>query len=187
MIVDGFLDDFESLRMRCDTLSYSGYVNPVDGVEYPGISVDILEGVSAEVIYKLQRIVKRTIVKKTLFLRLSVEGHKAPHQSHNDELMGQYAMMLYLSRGSEGALSFLKHKELGFSGSLASIEHEIAWNNDTNNYDAWKVVGCVDMAPNRAVIFPANQIHRAEPVAGFGDSVKNGRLVMVCFFDVADD
>jgi len=186
MIIDGFLDDFESFRNHCDNVNYSGYVNPADGVEYPGISVDIIEGVRAEVIYKLQKAVKKPITKVTLFMRLSVEGHEAPHQAHNDEIMGQYSMMLYLNRAehANGGTSFLRHKKLGFSASLETKEQEAAWQEDTNKYDEWQIIAGVDMVPNRATIFKSNQMHRAEPVSGFGDSAKNGRLVLTCFFDV---
>jgi len=186
MIIDGFLDDFESFRAHIDSVDYNGYVNPVDGVEYPGISDDISEGIRAEVIYKLQKAVKRPIIKATLFMRLSVEGHEAPHQAHNDEIMGQFSMMLYLNRveHASGGTSFLRHKKLGFSASLETKEQEDAWKEDTNKYDEWDIIGVIDMLPNRAAIFNSNQMHRAEPVAGFGSNAQDGRLVLVCFFDV---
>ena len=185
MIIDGFLDDYTALRNHCDSVNYDDYINPVDNVSYPGISVDIPEGTKAEIVYKLQRAIKKPITKATVFMRLSIEGHQAPHQAHNDETMGQYALMLYLNRAEQasGGTSFLKHKRLGFTDSVTTPEQFEAWQEDTNVYDAWQIVGGVDMVPNRAAIFNANTLHRAEPVAGFGDSANNGRLVLVCFFD----
>ena len=185
-VIDDFLDDFNWFRLYLDSLTYAGQINPVDGVEYPGINVQIPIGINADVITKLQRTVGRRVSRVTVFLRMTREGEDVPHQAHNDATMGQYGMILYLNRQEHcgGGTSFVRHIETGLDRNPVNAEEEAAWKADTNTHEAWDVTRRVDMAPNRALIFDTHLMHRAEAPSGFGSSAKNGRLVMVCFFEV---
>jgi len=174
-IIDDFLpqDIFTMLRERCDKLSYAGVENPVDKVVYPNISTDIPETV-------LQFLGK----PKTVFLRLSLAGVKAPHQAHTDTLMGNQSLMLYLTRAKycKGGTSLVEHKSTGMRSDPRNQVEEAIWKRDTNNPLAWRVYELADMVPNRVAFFPANLMHRAEPIGGFGTDAANGRLVLTAFY-----
>ena len=185
-VIDEFLSDYEWFRAYLDLLDYQGQINPVDGVEYPGINVQIPPGICADVVNKLQLAVGKRISKTTLFLRLTVEGVPVPHQAHNDATMGDYGMILYLSRPEhcDGGTSFVKHVEHGMEYGPTNEKEQIVWAQDTNDYDKWDITEMVDMKTNRAFVFDANRMHRPEPPNGFGGGPQDGRLVMVCFFEV---
>jgi hypothetical protein len=174
-VIDDFLpaDIFTMLRNHCDKIPYAGITNPVDGVVYPDISIDI------------PNVVKQFFGQpKTLFMRLSLAGVKAPHQAHTDTSMGQQSLMLYLTRAQhcKGGTSLVEHKETGMRSDPRDEEELNIWRRDTNNPKAWKVYEQADMVPNRVALFPANLMHRAEPVGGFGTNAENGRLVLTAFY-----
>lgn len=183
LIRDSFLDNYDWFRTYCDGLDYDVVTNPTDGVDYHGISLEIPEFMKIDVLYKLQQLVG-PITRYNMFLRQSVDGSKAPHGAHNDLSMGQHTMILYLNRPEhcKGGTSLVSHKEHGMSESVTEEQIEI-WERDTNNYDAWEIDEMCDMKSNRAFICPAGRMHRAED-GHFGDNNEDGRLVMVCFFDV---
>lgn len=174
-IIDDFLPSsvFSALREHCDKIPFQGVVNPIDGVIYPDISVDIPKAVRAFL-----------GSPKTVFMRLSLLGVKAPHQAHTDTLMGRESLMLYLSRPEHcrGGTSLVKHIETGMTSDPKTKEEEAIWKRDTNNPRAWMVYDIAVMQPNRAVMFDASLMHRAEPVGGFGTDAKNGRLVLTAFY-----
>lgn len=174
-IIDEFLPTrmFELLRKHCDSLDYSGVVNPVDGVKYPGISVDI------------PKVVLPWFGNpKTIFMRLSLPGMEAPHQAHTDTLMGEESLMLYLCRPEHcrGGTALVRHKATKMDFNPRTEEGAEIWRQDTNVPEAWEVYELAAMQPNRAAIFDASLMHRAEPIGGFGTDAKNGRLVLTAFY-----
>lgn len=185
-VINSFLSDFEWLREQADTTEYGDHVNPVDGVTYPGIGQQIPIGVCADVITKLQHLVRGRISDMTMFTRMTLEGQDVPHQAHNDESMGRYGLIVYLNRAEhcKGGTEFVKHKHCdGRIGPADEGELKIM-QRDANTRDAWEVTYSVDMAPNRALLFDAALMHRASTPVGFGESACDGRLALVCFFEV---
>lgn len=182
--IEDFLEDYEGFREHVESISYEGVKSPYDGVVYPDVSIDIPEEVFKEVKGKLEALFKAEVEVNAMFLRLSTEGVHVPHQAHHDLLMGDYSLMLYLGRREIGGTSFLKHTELGYTDE--SIPKEV-FERDTNLKDKWEIVGMCQAKPNKACIFDAGTLHRAEPVGGYGSSVEDGRLVLTAFFEVKDD
>jgi hypothetical protein len=185
IIVDNFLNDFDSFRVHCDNVSYGGIVNPADNVFYPGVSLDIPKSVQAEVVSQVISVMGRDIKVNAMFLRLSTKGMDAPHQSHTDSVMGNYSLMLYMNKveDCEGGTSLVLHKNTGLCSTPINEKQLKVWQDDTNNAEAWQITDIAAMIPNRAFIFDADFMHRAEPVGGFGDNEKNGRLVLTMFYD----
>lgn len=174
-IIDDFLpaDVFKLLREHCDKVLFGGVANPADGVTYPGISTDI------------PQVVKQFFGRpKFLFMRLSLAGVPVPHQAHDDSLMGSESLMFYLNRPEhvKGGTSLVRHRFTGLFRKPATKGEETVWQTDTNNPEAWEVYELAEMQSNRAVLFDASLMHRAEPVGGFGDSPSNGRLVLTAFY-----
>lgn len=178
-VIDGFLDDFCAIRQHCDSLDYSGEINPYDGVMYPGISFDIPEDIRREVIEKLDA------KNPKMFLRITYKDATVPHSAHNDVLMSKKGCIIYMNRDEHcaGGTSFVSHKTVGMDTGPKTADEEAIWLRDTNDIDAWAVNDFVGMKSNRALIFDTEMMHRAEHPAAFGSCGENGRLVMVCFYD----
>jgi len=185
LIIDNFLNDFKEFRDHVSGLDYKGTVNPLDGVIYPNINIEIPDSIKYEVLHKISDILNKKIqLTIPLCLRLSLEGVKAPHQAHTDSMMGEYNFILYMNDGSEGfGTSIVKHVS-GMEFNPKTIEEEQLWIQDTNNYNKWEIIQHYQMKSNRAVIIPSHLFHRAEPVHGFGTSALDGRLVLLAFFNV---
>lgn len=173
LIVDDWLYDFEGWRQWADGLTYEDEVNPVDGVRYPGIYRHVPAWGTRQRLAAFFGDVRIN----ALFLRLSLAGVDVPHQAHNDALMGRYSLMVYMNRAEHchGGTSLVRHVD----GDVC----QESWQRDTNIPERWQVTSMCEMQPNRAFIFRADLMHRAEPIGGFGTDATDGRLVMTCFFD----
>lgn len=178
LVIDDFLDDFSYWREWADGLDYKDVVNPVDGESYPGIYAAVPTwGVKS----RIERILGRPINLHTLFLRLSVKGSETPQQIHSDLSMGSHAIIIYLRDQAGAGTAFCRHKT-GLD-KHPETERELATLvKDGSNAGEWDDYLLCEMKANRALIYDAHLLHRAIPVGGFGDSAKNGRLVMVGFF-----
>lgn len=183
VIVDNFLKTFDILKLAATHSHYRGVVNPADGVRYPDITDDIPVDCLDEIQERLDEVMGRSVDIKTIFMRLtSVNTSGAPHQAHNDLVMGDYTLLLYLNDGP-GGTSFVKHRETGMDGQPDTREEYEAWLRDTNVPDAWEITEMVYMKENRANIIEAERMHRAEPVGGFGEDARDGRIVLTAFFE----
>lgn len=185
IVIDGFLLNWQRARDLADAAVYTDVESPVDGVVYPGIWADLPGEIQWDVQNALQTYLQDEIHVAYMFMRLSVAGAQAPHQAHTDSSMGTHSMMVYMTRleHCQGGTSLLRHKQTGMTESPVSEELLEVWRRDTNTPDAWDVRGLVDMAPNRAFIFPSERMHRAEPIGGFGNGPADGRLVLTAFFN----
>ena len=182
-IWDDFLSDFGSFRLHCDRIAYDGITNPADDIFYPGVSLEIPTEIKKEIREKLNAIAGVELSYEYMFLRLSLDGCFAPHQVHNDHTMGDYLFMLYLNRSMhcEGGTSIVEHKTEVLSRHPLPSNGQGIWERDHADYDAWEIVKMIEMKANRACIFPASLMHRAEPVGGFGSDARDGRLVLTSF------
>lgn len=184
LILDDFLESYDALREYADTAVFSNITNPVDGVVYPLICADIPDGIKAEIFAKLEAFKGAPIKSPTLFMRRSPVGVAVPHAVHSDMSMGAHSLMLYLNRAEhcQGGTSFLSHKATGIGYNPERQAFAAIVVEDQNNYDAWTIRDMVAMKPNRAAIFDASRLHRAEPSGGFGTTPRDMRVVLTCFF-----
>ena len=185
LIVDDFLPEFDRVRALADVADYQPYISPVDGVEYPFIS-SAPDFISELVYGGITKIMGLPINIRHVFFRASPDGVHVPNQVHNDSSMGEYSLMVYMNRREDciGGTSFLRHKEMGFDRNTVCDEELEAALRDRNNPDKWVVTMTCPMETNRAIIFSAELMHRAEPVGGFG-SGSGARVVLTAFFDLA--
>ena len=175
LIVDDFLPDFPAWRQWADGCRYEDELNAVDGVTYPLICRAVPRyGMSK----RLSIIMGRDITLNSCFLRMSPSGAPVPHQAHHDASMGHYSCMVYMNRPEHcrGGTALVEH----VSGACDAQ----TWRMDANTPERWRVLSLCDMAPNRAFIFRADLMHRAEPVGGFGSTPEDARLVMTAFFSI---
>ena len=181
-VYDGFLESYDELKQHSLTCDFQDIENPADGVVYPNICTDIPADVKQEIFDKLCVFKGDVIKDETIFLRMSPEGVHVPHVAHTDIVMGQYSLMLYLNENELSGTSFLRHIATGISyqpmldGFVKLVE------GDMNTLEAWAPYQRVPAKENRAAIFDAGCIHRADPVGGFGLSQEDSRIVLTCFF-----
>jgi hypothetical protein len=118
-------------------------------------------------------------------MRLSLADVPVPHQAHTDTVMGDFSMMLYMNRAEhcQGGTSLVRHVT-GMDTDPIDEESQKVWLRDTNIPEMWTPYTRCEMRTNRAFIFRANLMHRAEPLGGFGTDATNGRLVMTAFFNL---
>lgn len=183
LIIDNFTPDFAELQKFARTAEFTDVVNDFDGVTYPLICSNIPDHFKLGVLSLIAKHFALPI-SPTMFLRRSPKGVPCPHQVHSDASMGRYSLMLYLNAEDdcEGGTSFLSHRATGIGYNPQLPEAATIVTADQNNSQAWDVRDRVNMHPNRAVIFDAARLHRAEPVGGFGDTPENTRVVLTCFF-----
>lgn len=186
LIEDDFLPDFSRARHWADNAVFADKQSPVDGVVYPGICADIPQWLRDDIEAGITRMTGRRPEVHHLFSRLSTEGMKAPHQAHTDSSMGGYSLMVYLNRPEDcrGGTALVRHKATGMDSNPESYLEELVWKRDTNKPDAWEETQRCEMKSNRGCVFPAERMHRAEPVGGYGTDSKHGRLVMTAFFSL---
>ena len=185
VIRDEFLTTYPSLREHANTVDFTGHVLDEDGKLYPDVSVDIPREVQIEVKEKLEDLLGPVDIK-LMFMRLTTEDTEgAPHQAHTDTILGEFSLMLYLT--GKGGTSFVQHKATGMRTDPETPEEFAAWEADTNRPWAWQVWAMTKARENRACIFPAVLMHRAEPVGGFGKNAEDGRLVLTAFFDLKEN
>lgn len=183
LVIDHFLPEFEELQKFARTAKFTDVVNDFDGVTYPLICAEIPMWLR-DCVYEA---IEKNFCKPfsaTMFMRRSPSGVPCPHQVHSDAGMGTHSLMLYLNAEDDcqGGTSFLSHRATGIAYApedQAAVDIIVA---DQNDGRAWRIRETVPMQPNRAVIFDASRLHRAEPVGGFGDTPENTRVVLTCFF-----
>lgn len=189
MVVDDFLGDFDGVRGWVDNYAqFPNVVNPVDGVTYPGICSEIPDALRDEVHKNLCLILATNQVTiRSIFARLSVAGVNVPHQAHNDASMGMFSLMLYLNRPEhcDGGTELVRYYEDGIMEYGPQDEGELyVWGYSANWASDWERLSMCPMRSNRAFIFDARLMHRAQPIGGFGKDATDGRLVLTAFFDL---
>jgi hypothetical protein len=182
---------FASLRDFAHKADFGDVINPVDGVIYPGIMPSVPQWIQRSLIREIAKsmdVSVRQVKVDTCFFRVTHKNTPpAPHGAHNDISHAEYSMFFYVNdkpanlEGLAGT-SLLSHKQTGLKGQPKSVEEWDIWQRDTNDYDAWHIDEMVFWEPNRMAIYPADRMHRAEPVGGWGSDQADGRLVLIMFF-----
>ena len=187
VVIDDFLPEFNELQSYAKTATFTDVVNEADGVTYPLICADIPSHIKFAIYSALEKHFCAP-VSPTIFMRRSPAGVPCPHQVHSDASMGTHSLMLYLNSEDDcrGGTSFLSHRASGIAYNPGYELFTGIVVEDQNRPEAWDVREMAEMHPNRAVIFDASRLHRAEPVGGFGDAPDNTRVVLTCFFKRAE-
>jgi hypothetical protein len=180
MIVDNFLNSYSELKDYAQSADFSTVVNPVDGVDYPHICVDIPDSVRAELLGRLTDFLGKEPENVTMFMRRSPEGCHVPHIAHTDNSMGLYSLMLYMN-DEEGGTAFIRHRQTGVMYAPEDQQMVDYLTADQNSPEKWALVDMAHMKENRAVIFDAGKFHCAMPIGGFGEGASS-RTVLTVFF-----
>lgn len=184
IVVDDFLPEetFRELKEHATSASYVGMTNKEDGLDYPDICGALPASAVLEAQRGLEKLRQAPVDIRAMFLRLSTKNTAVPpHQVHTDSIMGDWTLLVYLQDGP-GGTAYVTHKQTGLREDPVNLEEYETWQRDQDKFDAWEVTDLVEMRSNRANILPADLMHRAEPVGGFGQSASDGRIVLVAFF-----
>lgn len=182
IVIDDFLNDFDSLVKYKESAIFNQEINKVDGAIYPAINFDVPLSIKTDFVKRIEDIKGFKIKPNLIFLRANPLGEIEPYQAHNDLNMGKYTCILYLTE--HGGTAFLEHIETGMDRNDPDFAD--VWSADCNNFDAWAVKDFCSMKPNRALFFDAELMHRGEPVEGYGVG-SDSRMIMVCFYDKAEN
>jgi hypothetical protein len=185
-ILDDFLQQWSQLRAYADRAVFENITSPVDQVVYPHICAVIPDRFREEVEFQLQAVFGVKPIIKHLFMRMSPAGVPVPHEAHTDLVMGQWSLMLYMNRefNCKGGTDLVQHIGSGLDVHPRNDHEMEIWKRDHNIRAAWATNLSVKMVANRAFIFPAYLMHRAEPIGGFGRTQLDARMVLTAFFNL---
>lgn len=196
IIVDDFLDNAHELRNAALRLTYP----PQDGA-FPGRnSLERLQiGGLAQKVSDLVREPLKAISppQSHAKCRISLANDEGRAKVHIDR-GAHWSGILYLSRPEDcrGGTEFFRHRrtgtdrapineaELAATGyaSYPEVHREII-EKDSNDDSKWELIMQAPMRFNRLVLLRPWLWHTAGPA--FGDSMENGRLVYLMFFESA--
>ena len=196
IIVDDFLENAHELRQAALRLTYP----PQEGA-FPGRnSLERLEiGGLAQKVSDLVREPLKAISppQSHAKCRISLAQDKGRAKVHIDR-GAHWSGILYLSRPEDcrGGTEFLRHRrtgtdrapinavELAATGyaSYPEVHREII-EKDSNDDSKWELIMQAPMRFNRLILLRPWLWHTAGPA--FGDSMENGRLVYLMFFESA--
>jgi hypothetical protein len=197
VVVDDFLP-----KSRVDTLhetlmrsEFKDEKAP-DGVTYPTVCTSVSIGGVEELLGEVHG-VPRVNIKLSCF-RLSLLGERDDTFCHADGIYAKWAAVLYLNKHIQsGGTAFWTHRETGLDGvpddDLMKVAgfHPIKYHQwltaETNNPSKWESGGFCGMKYNRLVTYPTSSFHSRIPAnidRPFGNTVSDGRLVWVAFYDL---
>jgi hypothetical protein len=195
VVVDRFLDNADGLRAAALRLNYVHR----EGVYFPGrnsserIPIGGLDEMVSEIVGEP---VRARYAEAHARCRITLAEDEWRAKVHMDR--GYWSGILYLSRPEDcvGGTEFFRHIATGSDQApeepegleamgFASYEemHEQIIQKDTLDDSKWELTMTVPMRFNRLVLLRPWLWHTAGP--GFGDTLANGRLVYLMFFDSA--
>lgn len=191
-VFDGFTPDFLKIRQQALDAGFGTQTGP-DGLEYTGIcpleAPELIEGIEKAIAHK--------IVPKLSCFRLNLAGEKPHSWIHSDDICAQYASVLYMNlpKQCQGGTAFWRHKGIGVDSmpteeDVQSCGFDTKWfcnmmQKEWNDLTWWEQSGFVGMKSNRLLVYPTSMFHSRYPFEPFGSTPEDGRLIWVCFFDIA--
>lgn len=195
VIVDDFIDNAAELRRAAVSLEYPEIEAPFPGrnsrqrINIPGIAEEV-----SHILGEPLRPVDPPQSHGKFRITLASDLGKA--KVHADS--AHWSGILYMSKPDDcrGGTQFFRHKRTGTDRAPTSPDelrahgyssyaemHADIIEKDSLDDSAWDMVMEVPMRFNRLVLLRPWLWHTAGP--GFGDSVDNGRLIYVLFFESA--
>jgi hypothetical protein len=174
--------EFELIRDYAHLLEYGEVIAPFDGVTYRNIGLPVPASAEQQMAQTLSWLMGYKVVPKYCAFRLSVEGSEPPQWVHSDHEVARYGMFVYINEGPGGTV-LLEHVENGMRTHPRDEGELELWQRDYENEMKWKIRAAIDCAANRAVVLRSELLHAAIPRGGFGATAKDGRLILLCFFD----
>lgn len=190
---DDFAPDAEAVRNSVINGAFSTETGP-DGGKYTGISQYPVPTWPD----RIGELIGQKIVPKLSCFRLNLAGELPHSWVHSDDICAKYASVLYLNRPEQcsGGTAFWKHEQLGIDRLPSRADLEArgvdadgfykGMDRDWKDLGLWKQTGFVAMKRNRFITYPTCLFHSRFPFEGFGKGPEDGRLIWICFYDLAE-
>jgi hypothetical protein len=188
-VIDGFLDHSLEARQRALNLDFKNA--DWAGKTYRGVAE--CSALDVDIIQKIEQETGKRCDMKLSFFRSGRQGIDAPTTYiHADNAVpARFAGVLYLTPDHlcRGGTAFWRHKSLFWDRLPPAVPPELAdrLNQDGQDEQQWDQTRMVQMKFNRFVMYPTDVFHSRYPKEGFGQTLEDGRLVYVCFFDLQED
>ena len=193
IVIDDFLRDPDALRQRALQLTYNrpgNYpgLNSVEKIKLPSLT----EAMSQLVHESLHTPWSEGFAHESC--RLSLASDDKPGRVHIDTSHWTGVLSLSRDEDSRSATQFFRHRRTGLEhlpltpGALSAagfasydeLDAEVL-QKDALDLGKWEPTVSVPLRYNRLILLQPHYWHTAGP--GFGDSVENGRLVYLMFFN----
>lgn len=189
---DDFARDAEEVRNAVISGEFGTQEGP-DGADYTGISTYQVP----QWINQISECLKKPIVPKISCFRMNLAGELPHSWVHSDGICADFASVLYLNPPAQcsGGTAFWKHTKLGITSlpsrdflNDAGIEADEFYkqmDRDWKELSLWKQEYMVPMQWNRFITYSTSLFHSRFPFEGFGKGPQDGRLIWICFYDLA--
>ena len=174
--------EFEWLRAYAYGLEYRDVVAPYDGVTYRNIGLPVPAVACDLMAVQLTWLLGYKVIPKYAAFRWSPRGSIPPQWAHSDLEVATYGMFVFINPGPFATV-LLEHRASGMRIHPSSLDELEIWKRDHNSVDAWREVARFEAAPNRAIILRSELMHAALPREGYGETIEDGRLILLSFFD----
>lgn len=189
---DDFAKDAAVVRAAVIADGFSTQQGP-DGALYTGIS----QYPVPHWFERIAELVGKPIVPKLSCFRINCAGEMPHSWVHSDDICAKFASVLYLNlpEQCQGGTAFWMHSALNIDrlptkeqlggGEFADWYYGMMtreWKDKTY----WKQTGFVPMKFNRFITYPTCLFHSRFPFEGFGTQPSDGRLIWICFYDLAE-
>jgi hypothetical protein len=191
---DGFAEDIEQIRASVVNGEFTTQTGP-DGAPYTGISMFPVPHWPRNI----EKCLGVPIIPRLSCFRLNLEGELPHSWVHSDDICAKYASVLYLNEPEQckGGTAFWTHKALNID-RLPSKENLTKQGIDADSFYKrmerewkeliwWKQRIFVPMQFNRFITYPTYLFHSRFPFEGFGKGPQDGRLIWICFYDLAEE
>lgn len=189
---DNFAPDAAEVREEVVRGAFSTETGP-DGAEYTGISTFPVPGWPK----LIESLIHEAIIPRISCFRLNLKGELPHSWVHSDNICAAYASVLYLNRPEQcfGGTAFWHHVNLGIDHLPTRQELQRfgfdadkfykQMDSDWQELHLWKQHKLVDMQWNRFITYPTCLFHSRYPFEAFGKGPEDGRLIWICFYDIA--
>lgn len=189
---------FDEFTPRAEEIRERALAQPFEPVEWNGHTYhNIGKEYDPDLYLQMEKVIGGPIRPVMSYFRLEREGDESTAWIHADTaLRTHFASVLYLSHpvGALQGTAFWKHKALNIDGIpvAASLDQDEfvgiygpELRQDASEADKWTLSGVVGMKFNRFVMYPTRLFHSRYPKETYGKEKHEGRLIWVCFFDLA--
>lgn len=191
---ENFAPDAEQVRAAVIAGEFASHVGP-DGALYTGISEYSVPHWQT----RIARLWNKEIIPRLSCFRLNLKGELPHSWVHSDDICAKFASVLYLNTREQcsGGTTFWRHKELRMDRlpsreglSSFGVDSELFYKrveSEWKRLEAWEPVTHVPMVWNRFITYSTSLFHSRFPHEAFGSGPQDGRLIWICFYDLADE
>jgi hypothetical protein len=193
IVIDDFLREPDAVRQRALELTYArkGHypgLNSIEKIDLPGLT-EMMSQLVQEPLHT-----PWTGDYSHQSCRLALASDDKPSRVHIDTSHWTGVLSLTRNEDSSGGTEFLRHRRTGTDHlpltpealaragykSYEDLDADLL-QKDALDPTKWEQVQSVPLRYNRLILLQPHYWHTAGP--GFGDSVENGRLVYLMFFN----